>query len=127
MSVKDEGVKGEEVKESADVNPKVTKEIEVRLRKYLDRDKKKVRSALLRILLSGKKYTTDEIYEELKASGVDIKMRGVSAMVGLISARLGIVKMELGNKNRYYLKKEYYDLVRRILEEYMIKAEKNED
>ena len=94
------------------------KEIETRLRKYLARDRKGVRAEMLRLMLSGEKYTTDEIYKELKARGVEIKNRGVSAMIGLMSARLGIIKMELGSKNRYFLKPEYSVLVTRILDEF---------
>lgn len=93
-------------------------EIEARLRKYLERDKKGVRKELLKLLLDGKRYTTTEIYEKLKEKGFDLNARGVSAMVGLMSARLGILKMELGEKNRYYLKPEYTDLVKSVLEEF---------
>ena len=94
------------------------KEIEMRLRRYLQREKKGVRRELLKLLLDNKKYTTDEIYKKLKNKHFDLKARGVSAMVGLMSARLGILKMELGEKNRYYLKEEYADLVRSILKEF---------
>ena len=94
------------------------KEIEMRLRRYLERDKKGVRRELLKLLLDNKKYTTDEIYKKLKNKHFDLKARGVSEMVGLMSARLGILKMELGEKNRYYLKEEYADLVRSILKEF---------
>ena len=93
-------------------------EIEARLRKYLERDRKGVRRELLKLLLDGKKYTTAEIYQKLREKGFDLNARGVSAMVGLMSARLGILKMELGEKNRYFLKPEYVDLVKSILEEF---------
>ncbi len=93
-------------------------EIEARLRKYLERDRKGIRRELLRLLLDGRKYTTVEIYERLKAKGFDLNARGVSAMVGLMSARLGILKMELGEKNKYFLKPEYMDLVKSVLEEF---------
>uniref|UniRef100_A0A7C2S7D7 DUF2551 domain-containing protein n=1 Tax=Archaeoglobus fulgidus TaxID=2234 RepID=A0A7C2S7D7_ARCFL len=92
-------------------------EIELRVRKYIERDKNGLRKELLRILLEGKKFTTNEIHEILAEKGYSISPRGVSAMVGLISTRLGILKTELGEKNRYYLKSEYADLVRRIVEE----------
>lgn len=95
------------------------KEIETRLRKYLERDRKGVRAELLKVMLSGEKYTTKEIYKELNSRGVEIKTRGVSAMIGLMSARLGIIKMELGNRNRYFLKPEYSELVSRVLEEHL--------
>jgi len=93
-------------------------EIEARLRKYLERDKKGIRKELLRLLLQGKKYTTEEIYRELNDKGTQLNIRGVSAMVGLMSARLGIIKMELGEKNKYFLKPEYAELVESILKEY---------
>ncbi|AEA46167.1 DUF2551 domain-containing protein [Archaeoglobus veneficus] len=91
-------------------------EIESRLRKYLERDRSGIRKELLRILLEGGKYTTDEIFERLSTRAIN--QRGVSAMVGLMCARLGIIKTELGEKNRYYIKPEYADLVREILREY---------
>jgi len=97
---------------------KTKKEIETRLRRYLERDKKGIRRDLLKLLLDNKKHTTDEIYQKLKNKHKDLKARGVSAMIGLMSARLGILKMELGEKNKYYLKEEYLDLVRSILKEF---------
>ncbi len=93
-------------------------EIEARLRRYLERDRKGVRKELLKLLLDGRKYTTTEIYEKLREKGFDLNIRGVSAMVGLMSARLGILKMEIGDKNRYFIKPEYVDLVESILREF---------
>ncbi len=93
-------------------------EVETRVRKYLERDKNGLRKELLKVLLEGKKFTTSEIHKMLAEKGYSISPRGVSAMVGLISARLGILKTELGEKNRYYLKNEYADLVRQIVEEF---------
>ncbi len=93
-------------------------EIEARLRKYLERDRRGIRKELLKLLLNGKKYTTLEIYEELRRRGFELNARGVSAMVGLMSARLGILKMELGEKNRYFLKPEYVELVKSVLKEF---------
>ncbi len=92
-------------------------EIEKRLRKYLERDRNGIRRELLKILLEGGKYTTDEIYSKLKERlNTSINKRGVSAMVGLMCARLGILKTELGEKNKYYIKQEYADMVRELLE-----------
>ncbi|MET1124967.1 MAG: DUF2551 domain-containing protein [Archaeoglobaceae archaeon] len=91
-------------------------EIEKRIRKYLERDKSGLRRELLKILLEGEKFTTDEIHGKLVERGFIISKRGVSAMVGLISAKFGILKTELGEKNRYYLKKEFEPLLRRLLE-----------
>ena len=92
-------------------------EIEARLRKYLERDKKGIRRRLLEIFLHGEKYTTDEIFSKLSPYS-DMNIRGISAMVGLMGSRLGILKTELGEKNRYFIKTEYEELVRSILEEY---------
>lgn len=93
-------------------------EIEARIRKYLNRDRNGIRKELLRVLLEDRKFTTEDIYKKLVEKGFDISVRGISAMVGLISARLGVLKTELGEKNRYYLKREYVDMVKKILEEY---------
>ena len=96
----------------------MNKEIEERVRKYLERDKDGIRKELLKVFLEGKKFTTDEIHKRLVERGFNINVKGVSAMVGLISARLGILKTELGEKNRYHLKEEYAEIVRKILEEF---------
>ncbi len=93
-------------------------EIEKRLRRYLNRDRNGIRKELIKILLSGEKYTTEEIYRILIEKGFNLNIRGVSAMVGLISARLGILKVEMGGKNRYCLKEEYGSLVQKVLDEY---------
>ncbi len=93
-------------------------EIESRVRKYLERDKNGIRRELIKILLEGKKFTTEEIHRRLAEKGYAINVRGVSAMVGLISARLGILKTELGEKNKYYLRKEYAELVENILKDF---------
>lgn len=93
-------------------------EIEKRLRKYLDRDRSGIRRTLIGILLDGRKYTTEELHRKLSENGYDLNPRGVSAMVGLMSARLGILKVEMGEKNRYYLRKEYEELVTSVLREY---------
>ncbi|RUM33613.1 MAG: hypothetical protein DSY33_04085 [Archaeoglobus sp.] len=92
-------------------------EIKVRLKKYLERDRNGIRRELLKILLDGEKYTTDEIYNRLKDRlNVSVNKRGVSAMVGLMCARLGILKTELGERNKYYIKPEYVDLVKEFID-----------
>ncbi|HDN73567.1 hypothetical protein DRP04_01650 [Archaeoglobales archaeon] len=96
----------------------MNREVEVRIRKYLERDKKGIRRELLKTLLDDRKFTTEEIHKILIEKGYSINPRGVSAMVGLICARLGVLKTELGEKNKYYLKKEYAELVRKIIEEF---------
>jgi len=96
----------------------VNEEVVRRLRKYLERDRSGVRKALLRIVLTGEKLTTEDIQKRLAEMGYELNIRGVSAMVGLMSARLGILKLEIGEKNKYYLKKEYEGVVRSLLEEF---------
>ncbi len=93
-------------------------EIERRLRKYLERDRSGIRKCLIKILLEGEKFTTEDIHKKLKGRGYNINIKGVSAMVGLMSARLGILKVEMGEKNKYYMKKEYENLIKKLLEEY---------
>ncbi len=93
-------------------------EIERRLRKYLERDRSGIRKSLIKILLEGGKYTTEDLHRKLTERGFEINIKGVSAMVGLMSARLGILKIEMGEKNKYYMKKEYENLVKRLLKEY---------
>lgn len=92
-------------------------EIEIRLRRYLERDKEGIRKKLLRVFLDGRKYTTKQIHGIL-SEDVEINIRGISAMVGLMSSRLGILKTELGEKNKYFLKPEYSELLRSTLEEF---------
>jgi len=96
----------------------VNEEVIRRLRKYLERDRSGIRKALLKIVLSGEKLTTEEIQRRLAGMGYNLNIRGVSAMVGLMSARLGILKLEIGEKNKYYLKKDYENIVREILKEF---------
>ncbi|ADC66123.1 conserved hypothetical protein [Ferroglobus placidus DSM 10642] len=96
----------------------MNEEVIRRLRKYLERDRSGIRRALLKIVLSGEKLTTEEIQKRLAEMGYNLNIRGVSAMVGLMSARLGILKLEIGEKNKYYLKKEYESVVKEILQEF---------
>ncbi|MEM1578467.1 MAG: DUF2551 domain-containing protein [Archaeoglobaceae archaeon] len=87
-----------------------------RVRKYLEKDKKGVRRELLLLLLDGRKHISDDIYEVLKAKGYEINKKSVSAMLGVVSSKLGIVKMELGERKKYYIKPEYRELLREMLE-----------
>ncbi len=91
--------------------------IRERLINYLRRDRKGVRREVLTVMVDGRKYTTSEIYEILKSKGYDVNLRGVSAMLGLMNTRLGIVRTEMGEKNRYYIKPEYIELVKSVLKE----------
>ncbi|RLI84908.1 MAG: hypothetical protein DRP01_07385 [Archaeoglobales archaeon] len=93
-------------------------EIRRRLVNYLKRDKKGIRREVLGILVDGRKHTTNEIYEIVKSKGYDVNLRGISAMLGLMNTRLGIVRTEMSEKNRYYIKSEYVELVKSILREF---------
>ncbi len=93
-------------------------EIRRRLINYLRRDKMGIRREVLSILVDGEKHTTNEIYEILKSKGYDVNLRGISAMLGLMNTRLGIVRTEMSEKNRYYIKSEYINLVKSILREF---------
>lgn len=92
--------------------------IRERLINYLRRDRKGIRREVLSIMSDGRKYTTIEIYEILKSKGYKVNIRGVSAMLGLMNTRLGIVRTEMGEKNRYYVKSEYIELVKSVLREF---------
>lgn len=92
--------------------------IRERLVNYLKRDKNGIRREVLSIMSDGKKYTTFEIYEMLRSKGYNVNLRGVSAMLGLMNTRLGIVRTEMGEKNRYYVKSEYIELVKSVLREF---------
>lgn len=92
--------------------------IRERLINYLRRDKNGIRREVLSIMSDGRKYTTVEIYEILKSKGYNVNLRGVSAMLGLMNTRLGIVKTEMGEKNKYYVKSEYLELVKSVLREF---------
>uniref|UniRef100_A0A7J2THS4 DUF2551 domain-containing protein n=1 Tax=Archaeoglobus fulgidus TaxID=2234 RepID=A0A7J2THS4_ARCFL len=89
--------------------------VELRVKKYLEKDKNGIRKELLLIFLDGKKHTSDEIFEILKSKGYDVNRKSVSAMLGVVSSKLGIVKTELGEKKKYYIKSEYVDLVERAV------------
>jgi arginine repressor len=92
------------------------REIAERLKAYLARDRTGLRRELLLIFLQGGKYSSSEIHDLLKSKGYDVNQKGVSAMIGIIGSRLGIIKSEGGDKRKYYLKKEYVELVREIVE-----------
>jgi len=91
-------------------------EVRERLEKYLRRDKDGIRREVLKILVEGREYTTEEVYEELRRRGREVEYRKVMTMLGLMMPRLGIVRTKVGEKHRYYVKPEYVDLVRTVLE-----------
>jgi arginine repressor len=90
--------------------------IEDRLKNYLERDGLGVRRAVLELFLQKHIFTTEEVYLHLKDSGYDVSYRGVSAMVGLMNTRLGIFRIDVTkNHNVYSLKDSYKDVVRSLL------------
>ncbi|MCX8172187.1 MAG: DUF2551 domain-containing protein [Archaeoglobaceae archaeon] len=92
------------------------REVAERVKSYLERDGTGIRRELIMILLQGGKYTSFEIYEILRNKGYEVNQKRVSAMIGILGSRLGILKSETGDKKRYYLKEEYIQVVRDIVE-----------
>ena len=94
------------------------KNVENRLKNYLERDGQGVRRAVLELFLEKHIFTTEEIYQHLRDGGYDVSYRGVSAMVGLMNTRLGIFSIDVTkNHNVYSLKDSYKDVVRSLLTE----------
>ncbi|MDK2876280.1 MAG: hypothetical protein PWQ22_690 [Archaeoglobaceae archaeon] len=91
-------------------------EVKERLKAYLKRDKTGMRKELLLLLLQGGKYSSSEIQDFLKSKGYEVSQKGVSAMIGFIGSRLGIIKSDGIEKRRYFLKKEYAQMVKEIVE-----------
>jgi len=93
--------------------------IKARLTKYLTRDETGIRKSVLKLFLSSKPYTTQEIFESLVKEGFDVNYRGVSAMVGLMNTRLGILRIDVkGDHNVYSLKYEYKNAVKMVMDNY---------
>ncbi|VVB94472.1 Uncharacterised protein [uncultured archaeon] len=93
--------------------------IKTRLTKYLVRDETGIRKSVLKLFLSSKPYTTQDVYESLTKEGFDVNYRGVSAMVGLMNTRLGILRIDVkGDHNVYSLKIEYKNAVKAIMDNY---------
>ncbi|MGA2883573.1 MAG: DUF2551 domain-containing protein [Halobacteriota archaeon] len=94
------------------------KNVENRLKDYLERDGQGVRRAVLELFLEKHIFTTEEVYQHLRDGGYDVSYRGVSAMVGLMNTRLGIFRIDVTkNHNVYSLKDSYKDVVRSLLSE----------
>lgn len=92
--------------------------VEDRLKNYLERDGLGVRRAVLELFLKKHIFTTEEVYQQLKDSGYEVSYRGVSAMVGLMNTRLGIFRIDVTkNHNVYSLKDSYKEVVRSLLTE----------
>ena len=94
------------------------KNVENRLKTYLERDGRGVRRAVLELFLEKHIFTTEEVYQHLRDGGYEVSYRGVSAMVGLMNTRLGIFRIDVTkNHNVYSLKDSYEDVVRSLLTE----------
>jgi len=94
------------------------KNVENRLKTYLERDGQGVRRAVLELFLEKHIFTTEEVYQHLRDGGYEVSYRGVSAMVGLMNTRLGIFRIDVTkNHNVYSLKDSYEDVVRSLLTE----------
>ena len=91
--------------------------VKERLVIYLDRDDTGIRKEILKMFLTGGKFTTNDVFEYLKKTDFMISNRGVSSMVGLMNTRVGILSINVtGDRNIYSLKKDYEDVVRLVLE-----------
>jgi arginine repressor len=92
--------------------------VEDRLKNYLERDGLGVRRAVLELFLKKHIFTTEEVYQQLKDSGYEVSYRGISAMVGLMNTRLGIFSIDVTkNHNVYSLKDSYKEVVQLLLSE----------
>jgi arginine repressor len=101
------------------LSAKENEAVKARLTKYLMRDESGIRRCVLKLFLSSKPYTTQNVYDHLKQEGFDVNYRGVSAMVGLMNTRLGILRVDVkGDHNVYSLKDEYKNSVKATMDNY---------
>lgn len=90
-----------------------------RITKYLMRDETGIRRSVLKLFLTGKSYTTQDIFCALSGEEYDVSYRGVSAMVGLMNTRLGILRIDVkGDHNLYSMKIEYKNTVKQVMDNY---------
>ncbi len=83
------------------------------------RDETGIRKSVLKLFLTGRPYTTQEVFDSLKKEGFDVNYRGVSAMVGLMNTRLGILRIDVkGDHNLYSLKVEYRNTLKLVMDNY---------
>jgi len=83
------------------------------------RDENGIRRCVLKLFLSNKPYTTQDVFNHLKKEGFDVNYRGVSAMVGLMNTRLGILRVDVkGDHNLYSLKEEYKNRLKATMDNY---------
>ena len=93
--------------------------MKTRVTKYLMRDETGIRRSVLKLFLTGKPYTTQDVFDALTKEGFDLNYRGVSAMVGLMNTRLGILRIDVkGDHNLYSLKIEYKNAVKQVIDNY---------
>ena len=93
--------------------------MKTRVTKYLTRDETGIRRSVLKLFLTGKPYTTQDVFDALIKEGFDLNYRGVSAMVGLMNTRLGILRIDVkGDHNVYSLKVEYKNTVKLTMDNY---------
>ena len=93
--------------------------IKTRVSKYLGRDETGIRRSVLKLFLSGKPYTTQDVFDSLTKEGFEVNYRGVSAMVGLMNTRLGILRIDVkGDHNVYSIKVEYKNTVKQVMDNY---------
>jgi hypothetical protein len=100
---------------SAEGNEKM----KTRVTKYLMRDETGIRRSVLKLFLTDKPYTTQDVFDALTGEGFDLNYRGVSAMVGLMNTRLGILRIDVkGDHNLYSMKTEYKNAVKQVIANY---------
>ncbi len=93
------------------------KEIEMRLRNYLSRDKNGIRRELLKIFVRARSLTVAETHEKLKEK-FSVTYQSIASMVGTIASRIGIfhiIKEKDNDQTRYELKEQYADMVARLV------------
>jgi len=101
------------------LSAKENEAVKARITKYLKRDETGIRRSVLKLFLSTKPFTTQNVYDHLKKEGFDVNYRGVSAMVGLMNTRLGILRVDVkGDHNLYSLKDEHKNSVKATMDNY---------
>lgn len=101
------------------LSAKENEAVKARITKYLKRDETGIRRCVLKLFLSTKPFTTQNVYDHLKKEGFDVNYRGVSAMVGLMNTRLGILRVDVkGDHNLYSLKDEHKNSVKATMDNY---------
>ncbi|MCZ7373053.1 MAG: DUF2551 domain-containing protein [Candidatus Methanoperedens sp.] len=95
--------------------------VNIRLIRFLLKDKIGIRKSLLNLFLQAKSCTTIDVYDYLIKQGFDIDLKGVSAMVGQMHSRLGILRINLTNeRNLYSLKESHLDNVKKVLTAFQV-------